>query len=50
MIGGLFLSYEGVEKISSHTRSTKKLNRAKEAQLELIQTEARSCNILKRKN
>jgi len=38
VIGGLFLSYEGVEKIM-HTLQHKKAQTAKEAQLELIQTE-----------
>ncbi|OFE43908.1 DUF808 domain-containing protein [Acinetobacter towneri] len=38
VIGGLFLSYEGVEKIM-HTLQHKKAQSAKEAQLELIQTE-----------
>ena len=38
MIGGLFLSYEGVEKIM-HTLQHKKAQTSKEAQLELIQTE-----------
>ncbi len=38
VIGGLFLSYEGVEKIL-HTLQHKKAQSAKEAQLELIQTE-----------
>lgn len=38
VIGGLFLSYEGVEKIM-HTLQHKKAQTSKEAQLELIQTE-----------
>ena len=38
VVGGLFLSYEGVEKIM-HTLQHKKAQTAKEAQLELIQTE-----------
>lgn len=38
VIGGLFLSYEGVEKIM-HTLQHKKAKNAAEAQLELIQTE-----------
>ncbi|MDM1753832.1 DUF808 domain-containing protein [Acinetobacter towneri] len=38
VIGGLFLSYEGVEKIM-YTLQHKKAQSAKEAQLELIQTE-----------
>ena len=38
VVGGLFLSYEGVEKIM-HTLQHKKAQSAKEAQLELIQTE-----------
>lgn len=38
VIGGLFLSYEGVEKIM-HTLKHKKAQSTKEAQLELIQTE-----------
>ena len=38
VIGGLFLSYEGVEKII-HTLQHKKAQSIKEAQLELIQTE-----------
>lgn len=38
VIGGLFLSYEGVEKIM-HTLQHKKAKTAAEAQLELIQTE-----------
>lgn len=38
VIGGLFLSYEGVEKIM-HTLQHKKAQTSKETQLELIQTE-----------
>ena len=38
VVGGLFLSYEGVEKIM-HTLQHKKAQTSKEAQLELIQTE-----------
>ena len=38
VVGGLFLSYEGVEQIM-HTLQHKKAQTAKEAQLELIQTE-----------
>ncbi len=43
VIGGLFLSYEGVEKIM-HTLQHKKAKTAEEAQLELIQTEAGPCD------